>query len=101
MYTCTLRVVVDRIGTRDMRAHAATLIRRAAGGERIVITVGGRTMAQLGPLESTPGDETIDDLAARGLIDLAHRSDRPAPSERIDLRTGTRLDRLLREVRGS
>jgi prevent-host-death family protein len=93
--------VAERIGIRDMRASAAALVRRASAGERIVITVDGRPMAQLGPLESTPGDVTIDDLAERGLIVAARRADRPPPSERLDLRTGTRLDRILREVRGS
>lgn len=84
-----------------MRAQAAALVRRAGAGERIVITVGGRPVARLGPLEASPGEVTIEDLAARGLLVAARRSDRPAPSERIDLRTGTRLDRMLREVRGS
>ena len=98
---CTVFRVVERLGIRDMRANAAALVRRASAGERIVITVGGRPMAQLGPLESSPEEMTIEDLAARGLIVAARRSDRPSPSERIDLRTGTRLDRILREVRGS
>lgn len=84
-----------------MRAQAAALVRRAGAGERIVITVGGRPVAQLGPLESLTGAVTIEDLAARGLVVAARRSDRPPPEERIDLRTGTRLDRILREVRGS
>ncbi len=93
--------VVERVGIRDMRAHAATLVRRAGAGQRLVITIGGRPIAQLGPLESSPGEVTIEDLAARGLLVAARRSDRPSPSERIDLQTGTRLDRILREVRGS
>jgi len=84
-----------------MRAHAAALVRQAGAGQRVLITIGGRPVAQLGPLESAPGEVTIDDLAARGLLVAARRSDRPSPSERIDLRTGTRLDRVLREVRGS
>jgi antitoxin (DNA-binding transcriptional repressor) of toxin-antitoxin stability system len=84
-----------------MRAHAAAVVRRAGAGQRVVITIGGHAVAQLGPLESSPGEVTIEDLAARGLLVAARRSDRPLPSEHIDLRTGTRLDRILREVRGS
>jgi antitoxin (DNA-binding transcriptional repressor) of toxin-antitoxin stability system len=93
--------MVDQLGIREMRSQAASLVRRAGAGERIVITVGGRAMAQLGPLESPPGELTIEDLGVRGLIVPARRTDRPPPDERIDLRTGTRLDRILREVRGS
>ncbi len=84
-----------------MRAQAAALVRRAGAGERIVITVGGRPVAQLGPLEPLSGEASIEDLAARGLVEPARRGDRPPPAERIDLRTGTRLDRILREVRGA
>lgn len=98
---CTLQFVVERLGIRQMRAQAASLVRRAGAGERIVITVGGRPVAQLGPLESRAGEVTIEDLAARGLVIPARRSDRPPPEERIDLRTGIRLDRILREVRGA
>lgn len=93
--------VAERLGIREVRAQAARLVRRAGAGERIVITVGGRPVAQLGPLEPLTDQVTIEDLAARGLIVPARRSDRPPPDERIDVRTGTRLDRILREVRGS
>jgi antitoxin (DNA-binding transcriptional repressor) of toxin-antitoxin stability system len=104
MVVCTrvyIGCVVERVGIREMRAHAAAVVRRAGAGQRLVITIGGRPIAQLGPLESSPGEVTIDDLAARGLIVAARRADRPLPSERIDLRTGARMDRILREVRGA
>ena len=35
----------------SFRANAAAAVRRAEWGERIVITVDGRPVAQLGPLE--------------------------------------------------
>ena len=91
---------MERIGVRDLRASAAATIRRAAAGERIVITVDGQPIAQLGPLEPTSGEPTIDDLAARGLIIRARRDDRPPPALEVPLWAGTRLDRLLVEVRG-
>lgn len=93
--------MVERLGIRDMRARTASLVRRAGAGERIVITVGGRPVAQLGPLDAIDGSPTIDDLVARGLLEPARRADRPPPDLQIDLWTGNRLDRALREVRGS
>lgn len=93
--------MAEQLGIRELRTHLAAALRRAAQGERIVITVGGRPLAQLGPLDPVDGAATIDDLAARGLIVAARRSDRPAPDVVIDLWTGTRLDRLVGEVRGS
>lgn len=77
-------------------------MRRAGEGERIVITIAGRPIAQLGPVEAAGSQVSIDDLAARGLVVPARRGDRPAdPDTRIDTWTGGRLDRALREVRGA
>jgi antitoxin (DNA-binding transcriptional repressor) of toxin-antitoxin stability system len=90
---------MERIGTRELRRGLAGALRRAPAGERLVVTVDGRPVAQLGPLES---DETatIDDLVARGLLLAARRDDRPGPSMVMPVWAGTRLDQLVREVRG-
>jgi prevent-host-death family protein len=92
---------MDRLGIRELRNQAASAVRRAGSGERIVITVDGRPVAQLGPLEPVAGGPTLDDLAARGLVLLPRRPDRPASSLTAPLWAGTRLDRLLTEIRGT
>ncbi|QXC61297.1 hypothetical protein KSP35_00115 [Aquihabitans sp. G128] len=92
----------ERLGIRELRGRLTSLVRRAGGGERIVITIGGRAVAQLGPVEPSSAQVSIDDLAARGLIEPARRGDRPAdPEVLVDSWTGRRLDRALREVRGA
>jgi prevent-host-death family protein len=89
------------LNVRTLRSQLAAALRRAEAGERIVVTVGGRPVAQLGPVEPAAGAEpTIDDLVARGLVVRARRDDRPPPSLTVPLWAGARLDRLLREVRG-
>lgn len=95
---CTLILVSETVPVRTFRANAATFLRRAEGGERIVVTVAGRPVAQLGPLDPAGDRVTIEDLAARGLVVPARRSDRPPPDVRVDL-LGARLDRLAAEVR--
>lgn len=91
-----------RLGIRDLRSRLTSLVRRAGAGERIVITIAGRPVAQLGPVEPDRAQVTVDDLVARGLLEPARRGDRPAdPDVRVDAWTGGRLDRALREVRGS
>ena len=91
-----------RLGIRELRGRLTSLVRRAGAGERIVITIAGRPVAQLGPVEPADASVTLDDLVARGLLEPAHRSDRPTePGTRIDTWTGGRLDRALREVRGA
>ena len=90
------------LGIRELRGRLTSLVRRAGAGERIVITIAGRPVAQLGPVEPPDRQITIDDLAARGLIEPARRGDRPSdPETRVDNWTGGRLDRALREVRGA
>src|SRR5213592_4960645 len=42
---------VLRVGIRELRNDVAAVVRRAAAGERITVTVDGRPVAQLGPLE--------------------------------------------------
>jgi prevent-host-death family protein len=90
---------MDRTGIRDLRADAATIVRRAGAGERVVITVAGRPVAQLGPLDPLAGTVSIDDLVARGLLLAPRRTDRPRPGDPVPTYTAARLDRLLRDVR--
>ena len=91
---------MEHVGVRELRAGLAAALRRAGSGERIVVTVDGSPVAQLGPLEPTDAELTIEDLAARGQLVLARRSDRPGPEFSMPLWAGTRLDQLVREVRG-
>jgi prevent-host-death family protein len=91
---------MDRLGVRQLRNATAEAIRRAGAGERIVITVDGRPVAQLGPIEPPGGAPSLDDLAARGLIVRARRADRSPPALTVHLWAGGRLDRVLAEVRG-
>jgi prevent-host-death family protein len=91
---------LDRVGIRQLRNGVSGLVQRAAMGERIVITVDGRPMAQLGPLGGAD-ERSLDDLAAAGLVDPPRRPgpepDVPAP---LAVPADIRLDRLLDEIRG-
>lgn len=91
---------MEHLGTRELRAELAAAVGRAGSGERIVITVGGRPVAQLGPLEPTDRNVSLEDLAARGQLVPARRDDRPTPEFSMPLWAGTRIDQLIREVRG-
>ena len=91
---------MERLGIRELRNQTASAVRRAGAGERIVVTVDGRPVAQLGPLDPLHGQPTLEDLAARGLVTLPRRPDRPTPPLVVPVWAGVRLDRLLREIRG-
>jgi prevent-host-death family protein len=83
-----------------MRANLASLVKRAAAGERIVVTVGGRPVAQLGPIDPVAEPVELEHLVARGLVIAPQRADRPPPDLVVPARAGARIDRLLAEVRG-
>ena len=90
---------MERLGVRDLRNQTAAAVRRAGAGERIVITVDGRPVAQLGPIDPGTAAPTLDDLAARGLLHLPRRTDRDPPTDAVVVWAGFRLDRLLRDIR--
>ena len=90
---------MDRVGVRDLRNQVAAVVRRAGGGERIIITVDGAPVAQLGPLEPT-GEPTIDDLAAAGLVRMPGRADRPPAPAPIDVPVDVRVASVIAELRG-
>lgn len=93
--------MTERIGTRELRADLAAHLRRAAAGHRLVVTVGGRVTAAIGPVDTPLGDDTtLDALVAAGLLVPPRRHDPPRLDDPVPIWTGVRLDRALREVRG-
>ena len=90
---------VLRIAIRELRNDVAAVVRRAGAGERIVITVDGRPVAQLGPLEPV-GAPTLDDLVATGHVVAARRSTPTDPPDAEDAPVDARSDWILDDIRG-
>ena len=90
-----------RLGTRELRANLAATVRRAAAGERLVITDSGRPVAQIGPLDA-PAGTTIEELVVRGFVIAPRRAARDTKSvvpEPIDTYSGMRFDQVVRDLR--
>jgi prevent-host-death family protein len=94
-------VAQAKVGTRELRANLATALRRAAAGERVIVTESGRPVAQLGPVDA-PAGTTIEELVARGLVVPPRRTPREQvaslPSA-IDIHSGMRFDQIVRDLR--
>lgn len=88
------------IGIRQLRQDLAASVRRASSGEHLVVTVGGRPVAQLGPLDGVAGQVRLADLVARGLVLAPRRTGPHRPAPAVPVWAGTRIDRLLAELRG-
>ena len=91
---------MERVGIRELRNNVAAVVRRAAGGERVVVTVDGVPVAQLGPLEGASA-LTVDDLVAAGLARPPGRRDRPPPPDAEDAPVDVRPEGALDELRGA
>jgi prevent-host-death family protein len=83
---------------RALRADLAAAVRRAAQGERIVVTVGGRPTAQLAPLDDQAPD--LDRLVASGAVIPPRRTRAWRPPDPVSVWSGVRIDRALVELRG-
>ena len=90
---------MQRVGVRELRNQVAAVVRRAGAGERIIVTVDGAPVAQLGPLEPAAAP-TLDDLAAAGLVRLPGRADRPPPPGPAPVPIDVRADSVIAELRG-
>jgi prevent-host-death family protein len=92
---------LDRVGIRELRNQVATVVRRAAAGERLLVTVDGAPVAMLGPIEPAAGTGvTLDDLIAAGLLLPAGRRDHPPAPQAATLPVDVRASRVLAEIRG-
>ena len=90
---------MHHVGIRELRASAAAIVRRAAAGQETIVSVRGRPVARLAPLDIGGREHTIDDLIATGRL-IAPRRTGPPHEATIPVWGNVRLDRLLREVRG-
>ncbi len=90
----------ESIGVRELRNNVAAVLRRAAAGEHLTVTVDGVPTARIGPLDPH-GAPTLDDLVATGLVEAPRRprpgDDDPRP---IDLPVDIRFDDVLDGLRG-
>ncbi|WP_436795175.1 type II toxin-antitoxin system Phd/YefM family antitoxin [Actinospongicola halichondriae] len=91
---------MESIGVRELRNSVAAVLRRAASGERITVTVDGVPTAQLGPLEPISAP-TLDDLVATGLVEAPRRGREVTDANPIDPPVDIRLDDVLDALRGS
>jgi prevent-host-death family protein len=89
------------LGIRELRADLATHVRRAAAGQQIIVTVGGRPAATLGPPTPTDANgQTLDILVASGLVVAPRRPGLAPRAAPVPIWSGVRLDRALGELRG-
>lgn len=88
-----------QVGIRELRAALATYVRRAQGGERVVITIDGHPVAQVSPVGTDLTGVGLADLIARGAVVAPRRRGDFFPGDPVLLSSGSRVDRALSQVR--
>jgi antitoxin (DNA-binding transcriptional repressor) of toxin-antitoxin stability system len=86
------------VGVRELRSGLAEALRRAAAGQRTVISSGGRPVAQLGPLDADAPD--LERLLAAGAVVGPRRSGPLRAPPPVPVWAGLRIDQVLRDLRG-
>ncbi|WP_423916630.1 type II toxin-antitoxin system Phd/YefM family antitoxin [Candidatus Poriferisodalis sp.] len=85
------------IGIRELKAHLSECIRRAADGERIIVTDRGRPVAQLTALDDMA---RIEQGVAEGWITPAKGRGRLGPARPIPPTSGLTIAEVFDEDRG-
>ncbi len=88
------------VGVRELRGDLAGFVRRAQTGERIVVSVSGEPVATLAPIQGAPSGATIDDLIAVGLVVAPRRRGIFRHHAPVAVWMGTRIERVVRSLRG-
>jgi prevent-host-death family protein len=85
-------------GIRELRGELPEAVRRAAAGERTIVTRSGRPVAQLGPLDADAPD--LERLLGSGAVIAPRRTSEWRAPEPVAVWAGVRIDQVLRELRG-
>ena len=88
------------VGVREFRAGLSAFLRRVEAGDRITITIDGRPIAQLTPLEPQ-GELGLDDLIATGQVMKPKQEKKASDPEPGATPIDLSIDRILQELRGS
>jgi len=89
---------VDRIALRELRNQASRVVRRARAGERLIITVDGVPVAEIGPL-TTREPASIEALIAAGEVMPPRSRATPRPAKPLPAPSGKTIADVLGELR--
>ena len=91
---------IPHLGVRAVRANLTTYLRAAQTGHRIIITIDGLPVAELGPIGGSGGYDDLAGLVAAGLLEPPRRTDRTESPPSAPLPAGMNTERILAELRG-
>jgi len=88
----------DRIALRELRNQASRVVRRARSGERLIITVDGVPVAEIGPL-TTSDPASLEALIAWGEVLPPRSRSAPRPPKPTAAPSGKTIAQVLGQLR--
>ncbi len=102
MYIDTMIAFMDganKVSMSVLRKELAGFLRRAKNGERVIITVDGKPIAQIGPLEPN-GSLDMDQLVASGLVNEPTSVSSTNKPAQMSFPIDVTIETILLEMRG-
>tara|TARA_B100001250_G_scaffold114401_1_gene96863 strand:+ start:90 stop:371 length:282 start_codon:yes stop_codon:yes gene_type:complete len=90
---------VNKIAMSVLRKELAGFLRRAKNGERMIITVDGKPIAQIGPLEPN-GSLDMDQLVTSGLVNEPTSVSSTKKPAQMSFPIDVSIETILSEMRG-
>ena len=90
---------VNKIAMSVLRKELAGFLRRAKNGERMIITVDGKPIAQIGPLEPN-GSLDMDQLVTSGLVNEPTSFSSAKKPAQMSFPIDVSIETILSEMRG-
>jgi prevent-host-death family protein len=90
---------MERIALRELRNQASRVVRRARAGERLIITVDGVPMAEIGPVRAAERATSLDELIATGSVVAPRLLTPPRPAKPVRAPSGRSSSDVLAELR--
>lgn len=91
--------IMERIALRELRNQASRVVRRARAGERLIITVDGVPVAEIGPIRASAGAASLEELIATGAVVAARVRTPPLPAQPERSPSGRSSADVLPELR--
>src|SRR5919109_212705 len=90
---------MDRIALRELRNQASRVVRRARAGERMIITVDGVPVAEIGPVRASERATGLPELNAIGAVTGPRTRTAAPPARPVRAPTGRSSSSVLHELR--
>ena len=90
---------MERIALRELRNQASRVVRRARAGERLIITVDGIPVAEIGPVSAPGRSASLEELVAIGSVVAPRLRSASRPPRPLAAPSGRSSSDVLAELR--